>query len=292
MKKILRDLSLTSNASFLIKEEIASQFAGPFHYHHDYEFAYIVKGYGKFYGGDQVLNFKAGDVFLFGIGFPHYFINDQSFIETGELAHSIVIQFSADFLGHDFYVKPEFKAVKELLKKSNKGLVFLHQTEELKNYIYQITKLSGLKALITLLQLLEIVSSLPTENYSFISSDTFQNSVRTNQNEERLESVYQYVLEKFKEDVSTKEAAAIAFMNEAAFCRYFKRRTGKTLSQFTNHVRVTHAIFLLSENEISVSNVCFESGFDNLSYFNRQFKSIVGKTPLDYRKTFKTNHKS
>lgn len=283
MKKILRDLSVSGDASFIVKEEIATQFAGPFHYHHGYEFAYIVKGYGKFYGGDQVQNFQSGDIFLFGIGFPHFFMNDQNFIDSGELAHSIVIQFRADFLGNDFYLKPEFKSVKELLKKSYSGLQLINQTSKIKKQIQDLTKIKGLKALIHILQLLEYVASLSKNNIATISSAAYKNPVNTKPNEERLEVVYTYVLEKFKEEVSTKEAAALVFMNEAAFCRYFKRKAHKTFSQFTNGVRITHATYLLTEKEMSVSNICFECGFDNLSYFNRQFKIIVGKTPLAFR---------
>lgn len=93
-------------------------------------------------------------------------------------------------------------------------------------------------------------------------------------------------MENFKEQVTSQKAASLAFMNESAFCRYFKRRTNKTLSQFVNHVRVTHAIHLLTEGDMSISKVSFECGFDNLSYFNRQFKTITGKTPYTYRKEF------
>ncbi len=286
MKKIFRDLSLSSDSSFVIKEEMAAQFAAPFHFHHGYEFTYIVRGYGKFYGGDHVLNFQSGDIFLFGIGFPHYFINDQSFIETGELAHSIIIQFSADFLGSDFFLKSEFKAVKELLKKSNRGLKFEYQTGKLQRQILELKKTTGLKALINILQLLEVVSSQPKDKVSIISSATYKSPVRTSNNEDRLDEVFKYVLEKFKDEISSKQAASLACMNEAAFCRFFKRRTNKTFSQFTNNVRITHATFLLAEKILSVSQVCFECGFDNLSYFNRQFKSIMGSTPLSYRKSF------
>lgn len=104
MKKILRELSKPENSSYIVKEEITAQFATPFHFHQGYEFTYIVKSHGKFYGGASLLNFTEGDLYLLGIGFPHYFINDKSFIKSGELAHSIVIQFGDDFLGGDFYL--------------------------------------------------------------------------------------------------------------------------------------------------------------------------------------------
>ncbi|MDB5158070.1 MAG: AraC-type DNA-binding protein [Mucilaginibacter sp.] len=285
MKKILRELTKPENSSYIVKEEIVTQFAAPFHFHRGYEFTYIVKGHGKFYGGDNLLNFTEGDLYLFGIGFPHYFINDKSFIKSGELAHSIVIQFGDDFLGGDFYLKPEFFSVKTLLKTAHLGVKITNPGARLKKLMIDAPKNTGLKGLINLLRILETVASLKKEEITTISTGIFENSIITKKGN-KLDEVYRYVLENFKEQVTSQKAASLAFMNESAFCRYFKRRTNKTLSQFVNQVRVTHAIHLLTEEDISISKVCFESGFDNLSYFNRQFKTITGKTPYTYRKEF------
>jgi AraC-like DNA-binding protein len=93
-------------------------------------------------------------------------------------------------------------------------------------------------------------------------------------------------LENFKEDITSKKAASLAYLNEAAFCRYFKRQTKKTFSQFVNQVRITHAISLLQDKNLSVGDVCYECGFNTLSYFNRQFKVIINKSPLEYRKLY------
>ncbi|MDB4918497.1 AraC family transcriptional regulator [Mucilaginibacter sp.] len=286
MKKILRELTKSENSSYIVKEEITTQFAAPFHFHQGYEFTYIVKGHGKFYGGDSLLNFTGGDLYLFGIGFPHYFINDKSFIKSGELAHSIVIQFDDDFLGGDFYLQPEFLLVKTLLKTAHLGIKITNPGIQLKRLMIDAPKTSGLKGLINLLRILETVASLKKEETTTISTDIFENSIITKKKANKLDEVYKYVLENFKERITSQKAASLAFMNKSAFCRYFKRRTNKTLSQFVNHVRVTHAIHLLAEEDMSISKVCFECGFDNLSYFNRQFKTVTGKTPYAYRKEF------
>jgi AraC-like DNA-binding protein len=286
MKKILRELTKPENSSYIVKEEITTQFAAPFHFHQGYEFTYIVKGHGKFYGGDSLLNFIEGDLYLFGIGFPHYFINDKSFIKAGKLAHSIVIQFGDDFLGGDFYLQPEFSIVKTLLKTAHLGIKITNPGIQLKRLMIDAPKTPGLKGLINLLRILETVASLKKEETTTISTDIFENSIITKKKANKLDEVYKYVLENFKEQITSQKAASLAFMNKSAFCRYFKRRTNKTLSQFVNHVRVTHAIHLLAEEDMSISKVCFECGFDNLSYFNRQFKTITGKTPYAYRKVF------
>ena len=286
MKKILRELAKAKNSSYIVKEEIAAQFAAPFHFHQGYEFTYIVKGRGKFYGGDSLLNFTDGDLYLFGIGFPHYFINDKSFIKSGELAHSIVIQFGDDFLGGNFYLQPEFLTVKALLKTAHLGIKIINPDTQLKKMMLDAPKTPGLKGLINLLGILDTVATLKDDETIIISTDIFENSLISKKKENKLENVYRYVLGNFKEQITSQKAASIAFMNESAFCRYFKRRTNKTLSQFVNHVRVTHAIHLLVEEDMGISKVCFECGFANLSYFNRQFKAVTGKTPYAYRKEF------
>jgi AraC-like DNA-binding protein len=286
MKKILRELTKPENSSYIVKEEITAQFAAPFHFHQGYEFTYIVKGHGKFYGGDRLLNFTGGDLYLFGIGFPHYFINDKSFIKSGELAHSIVIQFGDDFLSGNFYLQPEFLTVKALLKTAHLGIKVTNPSAQLKKLMLDAPKSPGLRGLINLLGILDTVAMLKNEETITISTDIFENSLFTKKKENKLDEVYRYVLENFKEKITYQKAASLAFMNESAFCRYFKRRTNKTLSQFVNHVRVTHAIRLLAEEDISISKVCFECGFANLSYFNRQFKAVTGKTPYAYRKEF------
>lgn len=283
MKKVFRELPASADASFIVKQEQALQFAAPYHFHHGYEFTYIVKGHGKFYGGDRLMNFKEGDIYFFGPGFPHYFVNDKSFIKSGESAHSIAVQFNEDFFGTGFFLKPEFKKLKELLKSAHSGIKVTKPNRQTQSLLFELTKQTGLKALILFFQLLDIISSLQKNECSFISLSTYKGSLN-DADSNKLEAVYQYVLENFKEEVHTKKAASLACMNEAAFCRYFKRRTKKTLSQFVNHVRITHVTYLLEEKDTSIAAVCFECGFDNLSYFNRQFKLITGKTPFAYRK--------
>jgi AraC-like DNA-binding protein len=151
-------------------------------------------------------------------------------------------------------------------------------------------KSPGLKGLINLLGILDTVATLKKDETITISTGIFENSLITKKKENKLDDVYRYVLGNFKEQITNQKAASLAFMNESAFCRYFKRRTNKTLSQFVAHIRVTHAMHLLAEEDMSISKVCFECGFANLSYFNRQFKAVTGKTPYVYRKEFPLNY--
>ena len=283
MKKIFKELSRSHDSSIIVKEEIAVQFASPFHFHKGFEFTYIVKGHGKFYGGSRLLNFKEGELYFFGVGFPHLFVNDKAFLASKEKAHSIIIQFDEDFFTQNFLLIPEFNQVKKLLKMAYWGVKIARPSAELRKLLTGIVRKKGLQAVIALLQLFEILSSLPKSAMTNISSEAL------NSFDEKLEPVYQYILGNFKHEISTGKAAEMAFMNASAFCRYFKRRTGKTLSQFTNHVRITHAVHLLMETGMDISGICYECGFDNLSYFNRQFKAQTGESPTAYRKGHKAS---
>lgn len=283
MKKVFRELISLSDASIIVKQEQAKQFAAPFHFHHGYEFTMIVKGHGKFYGGEKLMNFAEDEVYFFGPGFPHYFINDKTFIQSENLAHSIIVQFGEDFLGREFFLKPELKAVRKLLKNAQFGIKLNNQNERIKTIFYELTYKKGVKTLLLLIELLDIISELKKGSLQFINSYAYKPGSNPG-DFKKLEIVYQYVLENFKEEVNIKNACSLAFMNESAFCRYFKRRTKKTFSQFVNNVRITHASYLLEEKDISIGDVCFQCGFNNLSYFNRQFKFIKGLAPFDYRK--------
>jgi len=267
--------------SFIVREYLQPHFTSPFHFHDAYELIMIPKSHGKLYAGTKILNFTDGEIFLFGPGLAHCFLNDRSFKETGETAHAIVIFFKEDFLGEAFFERAELAAIRALLQASSIGLKLNVLDKSLANDFHRITQSKGMEALLLLLQMLHRLSTLSDH---LISIDSVLPKVRHEPGDaERLEKVIRYIIDHFKEEPNSKEAAAIACMNEAAFCRYFKRRTEKTFSQFVNYVRVTHATNLLTKENWNIASICFECGYRNISYFNRQFKSIIGVTPLEYR---------
>jgi AraC-like DNA-binding protein len=279
MKSAFQQLHMPADTSFIIREYHQSHFTAPFHFHHAYEVIMIVKSYGKIYGGNKVLNFSEGDIYLFGPGFGHCFYNDQSFIDTGDTAHAIVVQFTEDFIGKDFFDNPELRKVKKMLQQAPAGVKFNPPAPATKKLFFQLREKQQLPGLILLLQLLDGLSG----QRKVLLNDT-PGKIYYHQNDSsKIELVFKYVIENFKSEVNSKSAAALIFLNEAAFCRYFKRRTRKTFSQFVNEVRVTHATKLLLDKDASIAEVCYACGYNNVSYFNRQFKILHGVTPKGYR---------
>lgn len=285
MKSTFEHHSSSFGSSFVVKEFYQPRFTSPFHFHDTYELILIEKSYGKLYAGNKVMNFSDGEIFLFGPGFSHCFYNDKSFILSKGMAHAIVIFFKEDFLGKDFFEKPELIKIKELLNRSSAGIQVNKPGNLLSSFFPKLAVEGGMSALLLLLQLLHLLSMQKRKDLSYIIFAP-QNAILNNYDHTKLESVFKYVLENFTEDVNTKEAASLAFLNEAAFCRYFKRRTLKTFSQFVNNVRITHATKLLVEKDWDIGSISFECGYNNISYFNREFKTITGMTPLRYRRSF------
>ncbi|MDB5279619.1 MAG: helix-turn-helix-domain containing protein AraC type [Ferruginibacter sp.] len=285
MKKIFKELPPPIDSSFLVKQEITTQFANPFHYHDGYELTFILQGRGKFYGGNQVMNFAEGDVYFLGPMFPHYFVNEKPSSLDEPMAHSISVQFQHNFLGKELLEKPEFCDIGKLLRLvQSSGLKITTPNKVSERLYYELTE-PGITKVLLLLRMLDRLAILPDKNLQVIALHYYDNT-DSYKDFSKLDPVYHYVLENFKEDVNSRKAASLAFLNEAAFCRYFKRQTKKTFSQFVNQVRTTHATSLLQDKNKSIADVCYECGFNNLSYFNRQFKNLTNRSPLEYRKQY------
>ena len=287
MKVTYQQLETPADSSFIIKTYHQDRFTAPLHFHHGYELIWIIKSYGKLYAGNRIMNFTDGDMYFFGPGLAHCFYNEKSGANAEETAHAIVVQFTEDFMGKDFFNKPELRKIKKTLHEAHSGIKLINTDQTLQSVFTQFSPDHNIKNLITLLQLLELFAAQPENNISYILSGPHK-AIFNENDPSKIEAVFKYVLENFKSDVNSKKAASLACLNNAAFCRYFKRRTKKTFSQFVNDVRITHATGLLLEDDFNITEVGFECGYNNISYFNRQFKALMKKTPLEYRKVFFT----
>ncbi|QIL40280.1 AraC family transcriptional regulator [Pedobacter sp. HDW13] len=285
MKVSYRPISTPEDASFAIKEYCQPQFTSTFHFHHSYELILIVKSSGQVYVGNKVMNYKEGDVFMFGPGLVHCFSSDILTTTDEEVAHAIVVQFSADFMGKDFFETLELRAVKELLQQSIYGIKFDTSAASTSTRFFQFQPNQQMKNLILLLQILEELSLSSKQGALLITDDS--RKIRHNEsNAKKLASIFNYVFENYHREIDIQSAASIACMSKAAFCRYFKNSTHKTFSQFVNEIRVSHATKLLIGKDNNITAICYACGFDNVSYFNRQFKIRQGISPREYRKVF------
>lgn len=287
MKPHLLRIPRSADQSFSVTHEIAPRMYNQWHYHAEAELIYIVQGSGTIFIGDTVKTFKAGDVYFIGSRLPHLMRSDAKFYdENSELiAEAIIIHFDPEIFSNEFLKLPENTSITNLLQKSLFGLGIMGNTRG--EVIRLINSIRFSRDSTRLIQLLTILNTLANSaEVSIISHHTPKSSYNET-DENRLNRIYQYTLNNFLREISLKEIAGIVHMTPHSFCRYFKSRTSKRYSSFLLEIKVSHACKLLIETEESIGVICYESGFTNCSNFNRHFKAVTGKTPLNYRKTFR-----
>ncbi|TXI88499.1 MAG: AraC family transcriptional regulator [Chryseobacterium sp.] len=266
-----------TSLKFLTNENIKSHV---WHYHPEVELIFVCKGSGKRQIGSSITYFSEGDLVLIGSNLPHCGLTNESTHNEYEM----VIQFKPDFLGEPVWDTPEMQRISALLEKSKAGIVF---GEEVKKTIgKEITEMHDASSLDKLCRFLKILDELSvTQDYRILNAGKYYLQTQVEDNE-RINLIFNYVKDHFKEAITLEEMADLANMKVPSFCRYFKKITNKTFTQFVNEYRITHALKLLAEQPLSITEVCFESGFNNFSYFNRTFKEYIQKSPSQYRKEF------
>jgi AraC-like DNA-binding protein len=255
------------------------RFQCPFHHHPELELTLIVSSTGQRYVGDHVGRFAPGDLVLMGPNLPHMYINE---VRYSGVAHSRVLQFLPDCLGAGFFQLRELKAVRLLLERSRVGLSFYGETRD--RVAALMNSLGGLRdfeRLLAFLRMLQILAR--SREYRLLASPNYSPSLALYQGE-RINSVCELISKKFQEGVTQKEAARLAGMSVPSFSRFFRRATNKTFRGFLNEVRIGHASQRLLETDRTVAEVCYESGFGNLSNFNRQFLKLRKVSPSDFRR--------
>ncbi|MCF7808712.1 MAG: AraC family transcriptional regulator [Candidatus Marinimicrobia bacterium] len=266
-------------SSFKVLKYAVPQFDMPFHYHSEYELVYITQGSGQRYIGKSIHNFRPGDMVFMGPELAHIWVNEKQKQESGVETEAIVLQFS-DNLFQSFMDTPEFSQIKQLLNRSQAGLKIGGKTREaVANALDTLLECQGTEKLVCLIRLLDILAR--ADNLVLLNPLDYQE--RGYHKDHRINVVYHYVISKYQQRISVDEVARLAHMEKSAFCRFFKTKTQKTFTRFVNETRVNHACGLLLENKLSVSQIAYEVGFNNLANFYRQFQKITGKTPGEFK---------
>ncbi|TSJ37353.1 helix-turn-helix domain-containing protein [Mucilaginibacter corticis] len=285
MKPILRKVD-SGNNSFSIREDIYPFLYNHWHYHPEIELTFIRKGTGIRLVGDSMAPFEDGDLILLGSNLPHMWRSDSIYFKNIPTLNieAIAIHFREDFWGSAFMQLPELRSIKEMLDIAKRGLKITGKTKDIViDAMEKNIHVTGSKRVEFLLGILDIISR--TNEYSLLATPGF-NKTYDLTTTDKINLIYTYTFNNFKNNISIKDAAEAASLSPNSFCRYFKTRTLKTYWQFLLEIRIGYACKLLIENEKSVSQICYECGFNNLSNFNRQFKSLLNITPLQYAKSY------
>ncbi len=252
------------------------------HYHPEIELVYVNGGRGKRQIGSHISYYISGSLILIGGNLPHCGFTDE---KTGNTKETI-IQMNPDFLGKEFFGLAEMKNIKNLFNRAKAGLVFTGETKKIVGS--KIESLADQMPFERLLTLLSILNDLEeATEFKLLNAEGFSMNLQMQDND-KINTIFNFVKTNFHEQIKLEEVADLVNMTVPSLCRYFKRITKKTFTKFVNEYRLVHASKLLVEKPISITEVCFESGFNNFSYFNKTFQEFTGKSASQYRKEHHT----
>lgn len=276
--------------ALLVRDLHAPHFDPHWHFHPEYQLFVVLEGTGTRFVGDQVARFGPGDLVLTGPNLPHVWRSDEAyFARTTDLTtHGIVVYFRDGLLAEPVLDTQEGLRIKQLLDRSARGLAFVGSARRrVTHQLRALVDAEGFDRILGLLHVLDVLSR--TSEVRVLSKQSFGGTLRP-ADSERMERVFAHLMGRFTEPLSLADVADVANMTPTAFCRYFKERTNKTLTQFVAELRIGYACKLLVEEDGSISRVSQECGYRTLSNFNRQFKIVAGLTPREYRRQYAAAH--
>jgi len=279
-------LNLKGKDAITIKWDEFPHFTFPWHFHPEFELVYIMKSFGKRFVADHVEDFSEGDLVLLGSNLPHFWKNDEIFFNNDPryMVNAIVIHFSPDFFGHQIEDYPEFYQIRKLLNLASRGISFSRQvSDQMSPRLKKLLKLKGLERTLFFLKILDKLAL--TDDFKLLAGETYRSDLY-DWSSNRLDKVMHLINSNYRETIKLETVAGNIGMNPSAFSRYFREKTGKSFTGFVLEMRIGYACKLLIEGNHSISQICFESGFNNLSNFNRCFKRLTALTPVRYRDQF------
>ncbi|OZI06173.1 AraC family transcriptional regulator [Siphonobacter sp. BAB-5385] len=287
MKSALRKTIENPVASFTMQELVSPHFDPNWHFHPHYQLFTVEEGTGTRFIGDNIQPFEPGDTVFLGPNIPHLWRSDPPYFQThSELqTKGIVVYFTEDFLGTDFFQRPEMHVLQSFFQHAVRGVEIKGRLrEQIRESMKQLLRATGFQAILHLLTLLDELAH--SEECQAIASLGYVNTHKVSETE-RMQKVHDYVLDHFQQEIRLDEMASLAGMSASAFCRYFKTRTNRTFSEFVSEVRIGYACKLLMEGKLTITQICYESGFNTISNFNRQFKDLTSLTPAQYQKAYR-----
>lgn len=278
MKPVLENISYyLQDSSFYAYSYTSSGFDFKWHFHPEYELTFIVKGNGHRLIGNSHQEFSDNDFVLIGPNIPHTWVGKAKRENEFE---AIVIQFTSEFVEQIIGFK-ESSGMHSLFELSNYGVSFDEiQSNETKNALYDIINAKGIDKV---LQLISLLNKLTYNKSSTISTTLYKYQINK-KIETRINKVCLYIENNFSKKISLKEIAALIYMSESNFCKFFKKSTGITLSDYLNELRINEVCKLLLHSDDTIKNIAYTCGFESLSYFNRVFVKKKSITPSVYIK--------
>lgn len=286
MKLMHEQIDFPGRSAVKVKWREMPFFTYPWHFHSEFEILYVIEGFGTRFVADNIESFQSGELALIGSNLPHFWRSDKSYLQSEgkKKVKYIVIQFPGDFLKDKIANYPEYHLIGELLQRASRGIGFSSEfAEKVSRKLIKMVHKSGFERIILLQELLQILAK--TNEYKLLAGELYKFESH-DFTSDRLTKVMHFLNTNYQHKIELEKVAEIANLHPSAFCRYFKEKTGKSLSEFINDMRISYACRLIIEGKLSVSQISFESGFNNISNFNRTFKNHTNFTPTNYFQEF------
>lgn len=281
-KNFYREIApLSAGDSFLVFDRIKDNFDFPVHYHPEFEINFILNGKGvKRVVGDNIEEIEDIELVLIGPNLYHGWELNKCFSKK---IHEITIQFHNDLFPETFLSRRIMNPIRDMFNRSIHGILFSKKiAEELTPRLVKLSKLDGMDYFLEITSILYDLAN--SRNQRLLS--TYTVDYDTFDDYDKMKLIYEYVQKNFSEKITLEEAANVVSMSMISFNRFIKKRTGKTFVNYINDIRIGYAARWLVEKDMSVSEVAFKSGFNNIANFNRSFKTIKNCTPSQYREEF------
>lgn len=252
------------------------------HYHNNYEISFITEGSGKRIVADSIEDFQPGDLVFLGRNLPHVWIADKGQgIWSNRTLEMVFLQFTEKVLCSQLLDLPEFSHVSKALSLSEQGIQIVGQTlNEVSELMLQMPYLKGFERMLHFFKMMDIIGK--SESHIQLASKEYL-MVRFKTGNKRIAAIHEYLMNNYREEVNLKQLAELVNMAEGSLCRFFKENMEMTLFEYLNQIKTDFACKLLMDPDLSILEVCLDSGFNNLSHFNKQFKKITGVPPSEYR---------
>ena len=286
MKKIVNEqLYISNNNPLRIRFYDYERFTYPWHFHSEYELMYVEQGRGQCLIGDGIIDYADGSLLFFGPELPHCMQNfSEQHTEGVPTAgvRGVIVQFEKDFMQYSFSNYVQFIHIHKMLVQAGRGIVYrLVDYPAVRSLLNSLPLAEGVDQILMLLRLLQALSQIgqrelvASPNYSPLSAGV------TNR---KIEKVISFLNKRYTQRISLTEIASHTAMNPSSFCRYFKENTGKTLKEYIMDMRIGYACKLLAVDQLNISQISLECGFETITHFNKNFKRITGITPTEYKK--------
>lgn len=272
---------LAPEDSFLVFDRVKSLFDFPIHFHPEFEINFIYKGKGcRRVVGDSIEEIDDIELVMVGPNLEHGWETYQC---KSEKIYEVTIQFHNDLFDEKMLSRRIFKPIKDLFQRANYGILFSEKTaRELKSRIMALSKIDSIDYFLELISLLQDLAN--SRNQRLLSAYGAHNSKF--ENSQQIEKVYTFIQQNFHRKITLNEISELVNMSTVSFNRFIKKRTGKTFIEYINDTRISYAARWLIETDLTIGEIGFKCGFNNIANFNRVFKKAKNCTPSEFRAEF------